>query len=141
MDDMPAFAPEDESDDEAATGPSIARRQVPRYDGPPSPVTPTPYATQRDNISEESLTLKTDSVPTNDRWAQIRKNASERAARLSEEQTRRSRSQSQSQRTDEGETSGEETIESRVARIKARVAELTGNTDGQPSNYNSGAMR
>jgi hypothetical protein len=141
MDDMPAFAPEDESDDEAATGPSVARRQVPRYNGPPSPVTPTPYATQRDNISEESLTLKTDSVPTNDRWAQIRKNASERAARLSEEQTRRSRSQSQSQRTDEGETSGEETIESRVARIKARVAELTGNTDGQPSNYNSGAMR
>ena len=51
------------------------------------------------------------------------------------------RSQSQSQRTDEGETSGEETIESRVARIKARVAELTGNMDGQPSNYSAGSMR
>ncbi|KFY13970.1 hypothetical protein V491_06198, partial [Pseudogymnoascus sp. VKM F-3775] len=29
----------------------------------------------------------------------------------------------------DGETSGEETIESRVARIKARVAELTGNME------------
>jgi hypothetical protein len=141
MEDMPAFAPEDDSDDEVGAASNAAHRQAPRYDGPPSPVTPTPYATTRDNISEESLTLKTDSVPTNDRWAQIRKNAAERAARLSEEQSRRSRSQSQSQRTDEGETSGEETIESRVARIKARVAELTGNTDGQPSNYGSGPMR
>jgi hypothetical protein len=131
MDDMPAFVPEDDTDDESAAVPI-------RYDGPPTPVTPTPYgAHQRDDISEESITLKTDSVPTTDRWAQIRKNAAERAARLSEEQTRRSRSQSQSQRTDEGETSGEETIESRVARIKARVAELTGNVDGQQSNYSS----
>jgi hypothetical protein len=140
MDDMPAFVPEEDSEDEAAA--NIPRRQPNHYDGPPSPVTPTPHAAQtRDDMSEESVTLKTDAVPTNDRWAQIRKNAAERAARLSEEQTRRSRSQSQSQRTDEGETSGEETIESRVARIKARVAELTGNVDGQPSNYHSGTMR
>jgi hypothetical protein len=141
MDDMPAFVPEDDSDDDVAAAPNISRggHQAPRYDAPPSPITPTPFnAKHRDDISEESITLKTDSVPTNDRWAQIRKNAAERAARLSEEQTRRSRSQSQSQRTDEGETSGEETIESRVARIKARVAELTGNVDGQPTNYNSG---
>ncbi|KAH5039821.1 hypothetical protein HBI74_023170 [Parastagonospora nodorum] len=141
MEDMPAFAPEDSGDDDAAAAPSISRggHQAQRYDAPPSPVTPTPFvAKHRDDISEESITLKTDSVPTNDRWAQIRKNAAERAARLSEEQSRRSRSQSQSQRTDEGETSGEETIESRVARIKARVAELTGNVDGQQSTYNSG---
>lgn len=142
MEDMPAFVPDDDSDDDVATAPNVPRRQAPRYDEPPSPVTPTPYAAQtRDDISEESITLKIDAVPSHDRWAQIRKNAAERAARLSEEQSRRSRSQSQSQRTDEGETSGEETIESRVARIKARVAELTGNVDGQPSNYNSGAMR
>ncbi|KAF1911555.1 hypothetical protein BDU57DRAFT_560299 [Ampelomyces quisqualis] len=142
MEDMPAFAPEEDSDDEAAAAPIISRRPAPQYDAPPSPVTPTPYVSQaRDDISEESVTLKTDSIPTNDRWAQIRKNAAERATRLSEEQSRRSRSQSQSQRTDEGETSGEETIESRVARIKARVAELTGNVDGQPSIYNSGPMR
>ncbi|KAG7130390.1 hypothetical protein HYQ46_009960 [Verticillium longisporum] len=31
------------------------------------------------------------------------------------------------------DTSGEETIESRVARIKARVAELTGNMEGTTS--------
>ncbi|KAH8732864.1 hypothetical protein GQ44DRAFT_696568 [Phaeosphaeriaceae sp. PMI808] len=142
MEDMPAFAPQDDSDDEVTAVPKVSRQQVSRYDSPPSPVTPTPHAPQaRDDISEESISLKTDAVPINDRWAQIRKNAAERAARLSEDQSRRSRSQSQSQRTDEGETSGEETIESRVARIKARVAELTGNVDGQPSNYNSGAMR
>lgn len=60
-----------------------------------------------------------------DRWAQIRKNAADRA-RQSEEHTTRSRTET---RTDDGETSGEETIESRVARIKARVAELTGNME------------
>ncbi|KAJ5299485.1 hypothetical protein N7476_011042 [Penicillium atrosanguineum] len=64
----------------------------------------------------------------NDRWAQIRKNAAERAAATSEEPETRT---SQSERTDEGDTSGEETIESRVARIKARVAELTGNMEGR----------
>jgi hypothetical protein len=82
-----------------------------------------------------------------DRWAQIRENAQRRAAaRVSEEQSR----PSQSARTDDdGATSEEESksdslkslpknananeffaaIESRVARIKARVAELTGNMD------------
>ena len=42
-------------------------------------------------------------------------------------------SQSQSARTDEGERSGEETIERRVARIKARVAKLTSGMDSQPA--------
>ena len=79
--------------------------------------------------------------PALDRWAQIRKNAAERvAARQSEDQP----SSLGASRTDDGdgETSGEESksvwsknhsivlmiiaIESRVARIKARVAELTG---------------
>jgi hypothetical protein len=41
------------------------------------------------------------------------------------ENQRHGRTNSQT-RSDDGETSGEETIESRVARIKARVAELTG---------------
>jgi hypothetical protein len=69
---------------------------------------------------------------TEDRWAQIRKNAAERrdtttaTTVASEEPEVRT---SQSERTDEGDTSGEETIESRVARIKARVAELTGNME------------
>jgi hypothetical protein len=130
MEDMPAFAPaDDESDDDAAAAPTVPRRQMQQT----NPRTPTQRAPEySDDISEESVEFTKQQSPSQDRWAQIRKNAAERAARLSEEQVRRSRSQSQSQRTDEGETSGEETIESRVARIKARVAELTGNVDGQP---------
>lgn len=139
MEDMPAFVPEDDSEDDVAATTNAARRQASQRE---EPVTPTPPAKHtRDDISEESITVKTDSVPTQDRWAQIRQNAAARAARLSAEQSRRSRSQSQSQRTDEGETSGEETIESRVARIKARVAELTGNVDGQQPSYNAGPVR
>ncbi|KAI9805408.1 MAG: hypothetical protein M1825_000659 [Sarcosagium campestre] len=93
----------------------------------------TPAATQPDTARDEAIKDNSDSTreaapPTQDRWAQIRKNAAERAAatRVSEDQSSRP---SQSARTDDGETSGEETIESRVARIKARVAELTGNMD------------
>ncbi|KAF1975793.1 hypothetical protein BU23DRAFT_552267 [Bimuria novae-zelandiae CBS 107.79] len=123
MDDMPAFVPADSDEDDAAPS-------VPRHAGPPMPERSSPSRQSVDNISEESVEPATAyGPPEQDRWAQIRKNAAERAARLSEEQSRRSHSQSV--RTDEGETSGEETIESRVARIKARVAELTGNVDGQ----------
>lgn len=138
MEEMPAFVPED-SDDDVAAAPSVTRRPV----APTTPRTPTQRRPQdEDDISEESVEFaKQQASPSHDRWAQIRKNAAERAARLSEEQVRRSRSQSQSQRTDEGETSGEETIESRVARIKARVAELTGNVDGQPVGAGPGAGR
>ncbi|KAK5109785.1 hypothetical protein LTR62_006518 [Meristemomyces frigidus] len=74
-----------------------------------------------------------DTDATQDRWAKIRENAARRAARASEEQSRESShrpTMSTRATTDDGETSGEETIESRVARIKARVAELTGNIDG-----------
>ncbi|RHZ71483.1 hypothetical protein CDV55_104694 [Aspergillus turcosus] len=55
-----------------------------------------------------------------DRWAQIRKNAAERAAKLEQ-------SGSYQTSQDEGNTSEEESFETRAARIKARVAELTGN--------------
>ncbi|CBX95709.1 hypothetical protein LEMA_P028610.1 [Plenodomus lingam JN3] len=132
MNDMPAFVPaDDNSEDDAAAAPSVPRRQL-HHGEQREPVTPTQYVPhQSDDISEESIEITRQVSPSQDRWAQIRKNAAERAQRRSEEQVRRSRSQSQSQRTDEGETSGEETIESRVARIKARVAELTGNVDGQ----------
>ena len=129
MDDMPAFVPEDDSDDEDLVAPNVPRHQTV---SPPAPDTPPQAArapATMDDVSEESVDLNQTVSPSQDRWAQIRKNAAERAARLSEEQSRRSRSQSA--RTDEGETSGEETIESRVARIKARVAELTGNMEGQ----------
>ncbi|KAJ4990243.1 hypothetical protein SVAN01_04334 [Stagonosporopsis vannaccii] len=134
MEDMPAFVPEDSDDEDSAAAPVIHRRPVGHDSRMPRPVTPPQQQTSygRDDLSEDSVEIGRQASPNQDRWAQIRKNAAERAARLSEEQTRRSRSQSQSQRTDEGETSGEETIESRVARIKARVAELTGNVDGVP---------
>lgn len=143
MEDMPAFVPEDSDDEEHAAPPVVQRRPVGQESKIPRPVTPPPQqaAYARDDISEDSVEAGRQASPSQDRWAQIRRNAAERAARLSEEQTRRSRSQSQSQRTDEGETSGEETIESRVARIKARVAELTGNVDGAPVRPGAGAMR
>lgn len=81
-----------------------------------------------------------------DRWATIRENAHKRAARQREEPTERPSEDQSTHRTDDGETSGEESkciffvkglananqviaIESRVARIKARVAELTGNIE------------
>ncbi|RMJ25035.1 morphogenesis protein [Aspergillus sp. HF37] len=62
---------------------------------------------------------------SHDRWAQIRKNAAERAA-VSETSGHKS---SDTERTGDSETSGEENIESRVARIKARVAQLTGDME------------
>ncbi|KAI0521573.1 hypothetical protein F5B22DRAFT_634481 [Xylaria bambusicola] len=110
--DQPAFAPPDDDSEDEAVPPPIARHgssPVEDYEGEgdaaPSPV-----------------------IATQDRWAAIRRNAAERAAaRQSEEQSRGGYSKT----TDgDDETSGEETIESRVARIKARVAELTGNMEG-----------
>ncbi|KAI9811322.1 MAG: hypothetical protein M1827_005481 [Pycnora praestabilis] len=80
-----------------------------------------------EEIEQQPEELTREMSAPQDRWAQIRKNAAERAARQSEDYSR----QSQSAKTDDGETTEEETIESRVARIKARVAELTGNMDGQ----------
>jgi len=123
IDDMPAFVPEDSDDDDSMPS-------APHYAPPlvPEQHMPAKEAQFTDNISEESVDYSRP-VAAQDRWAQIRRNAAERAVRVSEEQSRRSHSQSV--RTDEGETSGEETIESRVARIKARVAELTGNVEGQ----------
>jgi hypothetical protein len=139
MEDMPAFAPEDSDDEDHPAAPDVARRMLANDVRPFTPAQQTTHT--RDDMSEDSVDMAKSVSPSQDRWAQIRKNAAERAARLSEEQVRRSRSQSQSQRTDEGETSGEETIESRVARIKARVAELTGNVDGQPVRNGVGTYR
>ena len=96
---------------------------------PPAPPYPQPPAFPYPQLAPAADDASERSVP--DRWTQIRMNAAERAARLSEEQSRMS--QSQSARAYEGESSGEETIEVRVARIKARVAELTGNMDGYPA--------
>ncbi|RDL33283.1 uncharacterized protein BP5553_08722 [Venustampulla echinocandica] len=119
LDDVPAFVPDSPAvSDDSAAPPNISRSHEPE-------VTTSP--------------LTQEASPPQDRWAQIRKNAAERAAvRQSEEQSRGGHSQ----KTDgeDGETSGEETIESRVARIKARVAELTGNmeSNGSPTSQSPG---
>ncbi|KAJ5594122.1 uncharacterized protein N7459_000330 [Penicillium hispanicum] len=98
-----------------------------------SPVTPAPAAEvdlpqtpTNGHDTKTEVVAESETAAGEDRWAQIRKNAAERAAVANEEPETRT---SQSERTDEGDTSGEETIESRVARIKARVAELTGDME------------
>ncbi|OJJ48607.1 hypothetical protein ASPZODRAFT_130697 [Penicilliopsis zonata CBS 506.65] len=107
---QPAFVPEDSPVIEEA---SVASQE----EAPSSP--------SKGVDGEASSTIPAAAAASYDRWAQIRKNAAERAAMQSEEvATRYSQD-----RTDDGDTSGEETIESRVARIKARVAELTGNME------------
>ncbi|ESZ96971.1 hypothetical protein SBOR_2653 [Sclerotinia borealis F-4128] len=138
LEDFPAFAP---------TAESSTPRVSEDSESPPSR-----YEEVDEHPQGEPLTHQTS---PQEKWAQIRKNAAEQSAahnRPSEEQSRGG----YSQRTDndDGETSGEESeylppstsyswgdilmdpaIESRVARIKARVAELTGNMD----NHNSPA--
>ena len=127
LEDVPAFVPQDSprhSEDDAAVPPNISRART---------------------SDENELKKEVSPVQVGDRWAQIRKNAAERAAqRQSEEQSHGGYSQKTD--GDDAETSGEESesiyspnilpetnvttaIESRVARIKARVAELTGNMD------------
>jgi hypothetical protein len=133
MNDMPAFVPEDSEGELTPSAPTHPVHSDPYEHETLRTPTREPRPRHSDDVSEESVDLGYTMSNPQDRWAQIRRNAAERAARLSEEQTRRSRSQSAQTRTDDGETSGEETIESRVARIKARVAELTGNVDGQPA--------
>ncbi|EPE10241.1 morphogenesis protein [Ophiostoma piceae UAMH 11346] len=111
--DQPAFIPVD-SDNDDAIPPPIARQR--------SPVSPT---------SSESAPIGkiNPAAVTSDRWAQIRKNAADRAAQRQGDEPRREYAPKASTDADD-DTSGEETIESRVARIKARVAELTGNMEG-----------
>jgi hypothetical protein len=143
IEDVPAFVPRDTPESSvAATSPPMASEHFSRTAVPEQPkMGPPPVPTYKptdpenkaaaavvpDNESEDSVEVAAPPPVAADRWAQIRKNAAERAQRMSEEQAATGRSRSQSgNKTDDGETSGEETIESRVARIKARVAELTG---------------
>jgi hypothetical protein len=140
LEDVPSFIPEgdDDDEDEAAPPPVVkpaSNTRVAALSLPEEPVAPrsrsrspqpekklAPPRVETDNQSEKSI--EPPLLSQSDRWAQIRKNAAERAQRMNEEQ-KHGRNPSQG-RSDDGETSGEETIESRVARIKARVAELTG---------------
>lgn len=127
--DAPAFAPRSSVDTDVSRdfdGPSVPRyrpdetEQEPRHEAVEhtSPSTMDESFSAKDPVSpvvdSESPTL----AYSNDRWAQIRRNAAERAARGSEDTSLQSHDQSNlTERTDEGETSGEESeyIESQEA--------------------------
>ncbi|SPO02273.1 related to morphogenesis-related protein MSB1 [Cephalotrichum gorgonifer] len=120
---QPAFVGDD-SDTDDALPPPISRRA--REVG--EPLIPVPKRSS-DRLSEAQ---QPQSIPALDRWAQIRKNAAERAAQqeaLEKQREALPKQDTVSKHDGDDETSGEETIESRVARIKARVAELTGNME------------
>ncbi|EMC95004.1 hypothetical protein BAUCODRAFT_577524 [Baudoinia panamericana UAMH 10762] len=111
---------------------------------PPAPPAAT-HDAQSEVTMDEHEPAHDQSAAEQDRWAKIRENAARRAAmaRGSEEHSMQSRTnQSQlSRETDDGETSGEETIESRVARIKARVAELTSGSANADSGSANGVRK
>ena len=98
--DQPAFVPEDSPDKdtfhESEPEPMSRANHQSTYSAMSVP------AEAYDDEEDNRLTKE---VSPSDRWAQIRKNAAERAARQSEEQTNRSRTET---KTDDGETSGEE---------------------------------
>lgn len=93
LSDQPAFVPdlESEDDDDDAVPPPIARHMNSSPDAEPRP-------------SEES-SAPSPAVPMQDRWATIRKNAADRHARQSEEQSRGGYSRATD---DDDNTSGEE---------------------------------
>ncbi len=101
--DQPAFAPQDspvkQDYREEEQKPTHGTNHLSTY----SAVTVSAEAFAEDDEGGDSTLTK--QVSPSDRWAQIRKNASERAARQSEEPGNRSRTET---RTDDGETSGEE---------------------------------
>lgn len=107
LEDQPAFMPQDRGSSEFRTSvdhgiqPDMAHDRV------------------HDDISEKSIELAREISPLQDRWAQIRKNAAERAARQSEETSK----PSETERTDEGDTSGEESKD--LCFIVRRGHELT----------------
>ncbi|PHH89755.1 hypothetical protein CDD83_5344 [Cordyceps sp. RAO-2017] len=112
--DQPAFIPDDDQDEDDATPPPIARH-------------PTHQEAPKAGADKKTLEELSHSASpgVQDRWAQIRKNAAQRAATRQTEAPPRMATGKAAEGDED--TSGEETIESRVARIKARVAELTGN--------------
>ncbi|PGH23864.1 hypothetical protein AJ80_02112 [Polytolypa hystricis UAMH7299] len=111
--DQPAFVPEDTPTKETSPEHTAAAPQSAETE------------TNSTNGFKNTVAADDSEAPVQDRWAQIRKNAAERAGRQDDAPV----SNGPTEKSDEGDTSGEETIESRVARIKARVAELTGNME------------
>lgn len=149
--DAPAFTPRESIDSSASLDSDHGLTNLDHVEAPGAfPETPMEYPSPVET-GGNGYTSET-SQPGADRWAQIKKNAAERAARMSEDQQSRPSHSVLSEKTDDGETSGEESklaafplhdvvaltdglattaIEARVARIKARVAELTGNYEPQ----------
>ncbi|EGE77327.1 morphogenesis protein [Blastomyces dermatitidis ATCC 18188] len=113
--DQPAFVPEDTS----------IRNEFPERDIPAQHPASKQAGSPINGHGRQDKSISDEPLPLQDRWAQIRKNAAERAVHVDDHPSR----SHEPEKTDDGETSGEETIESRVARIKARVAELTGNME------------
>ena len=89
----------------------------------------TVFVDQRPSESGTDPTETVNSI-SGDRWVQIRKNALERMAQTQHEK-QSSGGYGENRNRDE-ESNSEETIESRIARIKARVAELTGKYESGP---------
>jgi hypothetical protein len=108
--DQPAFVPPDTPPREEFLTPGEEPQHGPIsvHSGPSLPVTES-------SADEEDEPALTQQISPTDRWAQIRRNAAERAARQSEEQTSRSRTET---RTDDGETSGEESKWDRSRRAR-----------------------
>jgi hypothetical protein len=106
-----------EADREFSTFDQGPLAEQPAFVPDDSPMDTPPFATPANDLEEPRMHMHeneeeepkdndlTRSIsPVQDRWAQIRKNAAERAARQSEDISRKS----QTDRTDDGETSGEE---------------------------------
>ncbi|CRG88231.1 Meiotically up-regulated gene 8 protein [Talaromyces islandicus] len=123
--DQPAFVPDSPVTPVEPQAPEVS---------PPAPaaVSPTTTTTTAQDVNTPTAqspstgdVASSTSPSYHERWAQIRKNVIENASASFDE------APSRTSQADDGDTSGEETIESRVARIKARVAELTGNMESR----------
>ena len=105
--DQPGFAPQDspvkQSYHDEDPKPTHGTNHLLTYSAVTAPAEASEEASD-EHEEEEDDTLTKQVSPT-DRWAQIRKNAAERATRQAEEPGNRSRTET---RTDDGETSGEE---------------------------------
>jgi Domain of unknown function (DUF1708) len=115
LDDMPAFAPEGHSPDaeDITPGDEFHTPMPMAKEVDPTPTIPAAAAPAPPAAPAALEKAETEPV-VNDRWAQIRKNAAERAAKQSEEQSRPSESAS---KEEDGETSGEESKSNPLCHI------------------------
>ena len=101
--DQPAFVPTEPDADE-----DYGRDEAPAFEPPHRPQHQSVYSAvtmQTEATDEDDQADAMAQMSAHDRWAQIRRNAAERAARASEDH---GRSRTETRTTDDGETSGEE---------------------------------